>query len=66
VVQVGTMKKPLGAPERHNIRLDATLAARCQRIAEADRRRISDVYRLAIEAGLDELEARLGIVKRKP
>lgn len=49
---------------RKNLWLPTDLKDRAERVATADRRRLVDVFRYAVELGLDELEAKLGIKKQ--
>ncbi len=46
-------------PVSVSIRLDPALAERAKRIAELDRRPLSQVLTFAIESGFDEVERRL-------
>jgi predicted DNA-binding protein len=50
---------------RTNLRLPDALQERADRIGEADHRRATDVLRWALELGLEELEERLGLAKKK-
>lgn len=48
---------------RKNLWLPTELKNRAEKVAEADRRRLVDVFRYAVELGLEELEKRLDIKK---
>jgi predicted DNA-binding protein len=58
-VTAGAMK------HRANLRLPEDIQQRVDRVGEVDRRKATDVLRWALELGLDELEQRLGLARKK-
>lgn len=54
-----------GEQYRKNLTLPPEVRRRAEAVAEADRRKVVEVLRLAVEHGLDLLEDRLGIRKTR-